>query len=163
MKLGCDACDHCRCHELAIGVQDEEIARPVEDDASARPVFVFAGSHDGAQGGIDRPVAASVRPGFVVARAVGQATAIRLGLVQRASRGEQMRFARRRLHYPENSDLRRLALRCSGHVVTVPLARVRYRDGSPFCASAFSSSCLTPRASAGARAQNSRSDARARS
>jgi hypothetical protein len=33
VKLGCDARDRCRCHELPIGVQDEPIARPVEDDA----------------------------------------------------------------------------------------------------------------------------------
>src|ERR1700732_1101676 len=32
-----------------------------------------------------------------------------------------MRFARRRLHHPEDSDVRRLALSCSGHV-TVPFA-----------------------------------------
>jgi hypothetical protein len=37
MKLGFDARDRCRCQELAIGVQNEQIARPVEDDASARP------------------------------------------------------------------------------------------------------------------------------
>ena len=69
--MGCDAADHCRGQELAIGIKDEQIARPVEDDAATRPVFVFVGPHDGAQGGIDSPVAAPVRPGFVVARAVG--------------------------------------------------------------------------------------------
>jgi hypothetical protein len=37
MKLGFDACDHCRRQELAIGVQDEQIAQPVKDDAAARP------------------------------------------------------------------------------------------------------------------------------
>jgi hypothetical protein len=41
--------------------------------------------HQGAQGGIDGPVAAPVRPGFVVARAVGQTIAVRFGLVQRAA------------------------------------------------------------------------------
>ena len=41
-----------RCHELAISVQDEQIARPIEDDAPARPVFVFVRPHQGAQGGI---------------------------------------------------------------------------------------------------------------
>jgi hypothetical protein len=49
--------------------------------------------------------------------------AVRLGLVQRTACGEQPRFALRRLHQPENCHLRRLALRCSGHVVTVPFAR----------------------------------------
>jgi hypothetical protein len=71
MKLGCDAGDRCRRHELAIGVQDEQIARPVEDDAAPRPVFVFVGSHDGAQGAIHSPVTTPLRPGFVVAWAVG--------------------------------------------------------------------------------------------
>jgi hypothetical protein len=41
MKLGFDAGDHCRGQEFAIGINDEQIARPVEDDASAWPVFVF--------------------------------------------------------------------------------------------------------------------------
>lgn len=53
MKLGFDARDRCRCHELSIGIQDEEIARPVEDNASARPVFVFARSDVGAKGWIE--------------------------------------------------------------------------------------------------------------
>jgi len=75
MKLGFHAGDHFRRHELAIGVQDEQIARVVEDDAFARPVFVFIRPRDGAQGGIDSPVAAPVRPGFVMARAVGQTIA----------------------------------------------------------------------------------------
>jgi hypothetical protein len=69
IKLGFDARDHCRCQELAIGIKDEQIARPVEDDASARPVFVFVGPRNAAQGGIGGPVAAPVRPGFVMARA----------------------------------------------------------------------------------------------
>ena len=109
MKLGCDARDRCRRQELAIGIYDEPIARPVEDDASARPVFVFVGSHDGAQGGLRRPVAAPVRPGFVMARAVGETIAVQLGLVQRATGGEQANFVARRLHQPEYSDVRRLA------------------------------------------------------
>jgi hypothetical protein len=37
-----------------------QTARPVEDDAAAWPVFVFVRSHDSAQGGIDRFVAAPV-------------------------------------------------------------------------------------------------------
>jgi len=57
MKLGFDTRDHCRCQELAIGVQDEQIAHPVEDDASARPVLVFVRPHNCAQGEINRPVA----------------------------------------------------------------------------------------------------------
>jgi len=32
MKFGFEARDRCRCQELAIGVDDEQIARPVEDD-----------------------------------------------------------------------------------------------------------------------------------
>ena len=92
MKLGCDAGDRCRRHELAIGVQDEQIARPVEDDASARPVFVFVRPRNAAQGGIDRPVAAPVRPGFIMAGAVGETIAVRLGLVQRTAGGEQPGF-----------------------------------------------------------------------
>jgi hypothetical protein len=43
MKLGLDARDHCRCQQLAIGIEDKQVARPVEDDASARPIFVFVG------------------------------------------------------------------------------------------------------------------------
>jgi hypothetical protein len=39
MKLCLDACDDFRRHELAIGIKDEQIARPVEDDASSRPIF----------------------------------------------------------------------------------------------------------------------------
>ena len=35
LKSGFDARDRCRGQELAIGVQDEQIARPVEDDAAA--------------------------------------------------------------------------------------------------------------------------------
>jgi hypothetical protein len=93
MKLGFDARDRCRCPELAIGVNDEQIARPVKDDAAARPVFVFVRPHQGAQDVIHSPVAAPVIPGFVVARAVGETIAIRLGLVQRAAGGEQPRFA----------------------------------------------------------------------
>jgi hypothetical protein len=54
------------------------------------------------------------------------------------------------LYHPEDSDVRRLALSCSGHV-TVPFARARYFVGLPSGASAFSNSCLTPRASEGAR------------
>jgi hypothetical protein len=42
---------------------------------------------------IHSPVAAPVIPGFVVARAVGETIAIRLGLVQWAAGGEQPRFA----------------------------------------------------------------------
>jgi hypothetical protein len=49
------------------------------------------------------------------------------------------------------------------HAVTRPSARARYVVGLPSCASAFSNSCLTPRASAGARAQNSRREYRLRS
>jgi hypothetical protein len=71
MKLGCDAGDRCRRQELAIGVQDKQLACPVEDNASARPVFVFVQPHQGTQGGFHSPVAAPVRPCFVVARAVG--------------------------------------------------------------------------------------------
>jgi hypothetical protein len=81
MKLGCEARDHFRCLELPIGVKDEEIARPVEDNASARPVFVFIRPHNLAKGGIHGPVASPVCPGFVMVLAVGQALAIRLGLV----------------------------------------------------------------------------------
>jgi hypothetical protein len=81
MKLGFEARDRCRCQELAIGIQNEQIARPVEDDASAWPVFVFVRLHQGTQGGLHSPVAAPVRPGFVVSRAVGQTIAVRLGLV----------------------------------------------------------------------------------
>jgi hypothetical protein len=73
MKVGFDARDRLWCHELAIGVQG---ARPVEDNAAARPVFVFVGLHQGAQGGIHNLVAAPVRPGFVMARAVGETIAI---------------------------------------------------------------------------------------
>ncbi len=80
-KLGFEARDRCRCQELAIRINDEQIARPVEDDASARPVFVFVRPRQGAQGGLQSPVAAPVRPGFVMARAVGQTIAVRLGLV----------------------------------------------------------------------------------
>jgi hypothetical protein len=69
-KLGFEARDRCRCQELAIRINDEQIARPVEDDASARPVFVFVRPHQVAQGGIHCPVAAPLRPGFVMARAV---------------------------------------------------------------------------------------------
>jgi hypothetical protein len=65
MKLGCDARDRFRREKLAVGVNDEQIARPVEDDAAARPVFVFRLLHDGAQGGIDSLVTA------VMAWAVG--------------------------------------------------------------------------------------------
>jgi hypothetical protein len=81
MKLGFDARDRFRCEELPIGVQDEQIARPVEDDAPARPVLVFIGLSNGAQGGIDRPVASPLPPCFIMAWAVGQAIAIGLGLV----------------------------------------------------------------------------------
>ena len=93
MKLGFDTRDHCRCQELAIGVHDEQIAHPVEDDAAARPVLVFVRPHYGAQGAIDSPVAAPVRPGFVMAWAVGQTIAVRLGLVQRTAFGKQLSFA----------------------------------------------------------------------
>jgi hypothetical protein len=48
VKLGCDARDRCRRQQLAIGINDEQIARPVEDDASARPVFVFVKQRGGA-------------------------------------------------------------------------------------------------------------------
>ena len=61
MKVGFYACDRCRCHELAIGIQNEQIARPVADNASARPVFVFVCPHHGAQGGLDSPVASPLR------------------------------------------------------------------------------------------------------
>jgi hypothetical protein len=71
MKLGLDVRDRCRSQDLAIGVQDEQIARPVEDDASARPNFVFARPHQGAKGGIHSLVPAPLRPGFEMARAVG--------------------------------------------------------------------------------------------
>jgi hypothetical protein len=103
-----------------------------------------------------------VRPGFIVARAVGETIAIRLGLVQRTACGKEPRFARRRLHHPEYSEARRLMLSFFVHAVTRPFARSRYFVGLPFSASAFSSSCLTPKASAGARAQNSRSACRLR-
>jgi hypothetical protein len=93
MKLSFDARDHFRCQELAIGVQDEQIARPIEDDASARPVFVFIRPYQGAQGGIQCPVTSPLRPCFVMPRAVGQTIAVRLGLVQRTTCGEQLRFA----------------------------------------------------------------------
>jgi hypothetical protein len=59
MKLGFDARDHCRCQELAIGINDEQIARPVEEDASARPVFVFVKPNHSAQGRINRPARSS--------------------------------------------------------------------------------------------------------
>jgi hypothetical protein len=98
-------------------------SRAVEDDAAARPVFVFVRPHNGAQGGIDSPIAAPVRPGFVMARAVGQAIAIGLGLVQRAACGEQPRFVLRRLYQPEYSNLRRFARRYSGHAVSRPSLR----------------------------------------
>ena len=98
-----------------------------------------------------------------MARAVGQAIAIRLGLIQRAIGGEQPRFVLRRLHHPENSDVRRLMLSFLVHAVTMPFAEGRYVGDLPSWANAFSSSCLTPRASAGARAQNSRSACRLRS
>jgi hypothetical protein len=127
MKLGYDARDRCRGQELAVGIQDEQIARPVEDDASARPVLIFVRPHKGTQGGIDSPVAAPACPSI-----------------------EQPRFTVRRLHYPEDSDVWRLMLNNCGHAVTRPFARLSYVVGLPFCASAFSSSCLTPRASAGA-------------
>jgi hypothetical protein len=77
MRLGFDARDRCRRHEFAVGLQDEQIARPVEDDASARPAFVFVGLHNCTQGGLDSPVTAPVIPGFVVARDVGQTIAAR--------------------------------------------------------------------------------------
>jgi hypothetical protein len=93
MKLGFDACDRCRCHKLAVGVEDEVIAAAVEDDAAARSVFVFVRPHEGAQRGIQCPVTSPLRPCFVMARAVGQTIAVRLGLVQRTSCGEQLRFA----------------------------------------------------------------------
>lgn len=89
MKLGCEARDHFRCLELPIGVKDEEIARPVEDNASARPRFVFVRPYDGAQGRIDSPGAAPVLPRFVVAPAVGETIALRLGLIQRKSESRQ--------------------------------------------------------------------------
>jgi hypothetical protein len=41
MKVGFDARDHFQREELAIGINDKQIARPVEDDAAARPVLVF--------------------------------------------------------------------------------------------------------------------------
>jgi hypothetical protein len=59
MKLGFDAGDHFRRQELAIGVQDEQIARPVEDDASARPIFVFVRPRQGAPRGITGLVASA--------------------------------------------------------------------------------------------------------
>jgi hypothetical protein len=71
IKLGFDARDRCRGQELAIGVEDEQIARAVEDHASARPVFVFVNPHQSAQGRIDSLVAAPRCLGFVMARAVG--------------------------------------------------------------------------------------------
>jgi hypothetical protein len=123
LKLSFDACDHFPRHELAIGVKNEQIARLVEDDAPARPVFVFVCLQQGAEDGIDRPVASPVSPGFVMARSVGQTIAIRLGLVQRTTGGEQSRFAVRRLRHPENSKVRRLAHSCFGHAVTVPFGR----------------------------------------
>jgi len=82
---------------------------------------------------------------------------------ERATGGEQPRFVLRRLHHPENSDVRRLMLSIFIHAVTMPSARARYVVGLPSWANAFSNSCLTPRASAGARAQNSRSACRLRS
>jgi hypothetical protein len=93
MKLSFDAGDRRRRHKLAVDVKDKEIAWPVEDDAAARPVFVFIRPHEGAQRGIQCPVTSPLRPCFVMARAVGQTIAVRLGLVQRTSYGEQLRFA----------------------------------------------------------------------
>jgi len=146
MKLSFDACDHFPHHELAIGVQDEPIAHPGEDDASARPVFVFVRPHHGAQGGIHSPVAAPLRQGFVVARAVGETIAVRLGLIQRAACGEQPRFAVRGLDDPEYSDVRSFfrsrchpAFHWAGHL-----------GGLPFSASVVSSS-LRPRGPGAAR------------
>src|ERR1700730_11503944 len=131
MKLDFDVRDRCRRDELAIGVQDEQIARPVEDDAAARPVFVFVRPHEGAQGAIDSFVAAPMSPSFVVAGAVGQTIAIRLGLIQRTTGGEQPRFASWRLHQPENSDVRRRARSFFGHAVTMPFARRSYFASLP--------------------------------
>jgi hypothetical protein len=56
-----------RDQELAIGIGDELITRPVEDDASARPVFVFVCPHDGVHGWVHSPFAAPMIPCFVVA------------------------------------------------------------------------------------------------
>ena len=92
MNVGFDAGDHCRRNELVVGINDKQLARPVEDNAPPRPVLVFVGPHQGAQGGIDSPVVAPVRPGFGVARAVGETIAVWLGLVQRTTCGEQPRF-----------------------------------------------------------------------
>jgi hypothetical protein len=41
MKLCFDARDYCRRHELAIGIQEEQLARPVEDDASAQSSYSY--------------------------------------------------------------------------------------------------------------------------
>jgi hypothetical protein len=73
------------------------------------------------------------------------------GLLQWTACGKQRHFAVWRLHQPENSDVRRLARSCSGHAITMPFARARYVVGLLSWASAFSNSCLTPSASAGAR------------
>jgi hypothetical protein len=54
------------------------------------------------------------------------------------------RYAAEGEERPENSDVRHLALGCSGHAVTMPSAWVRYFVGLPSWASIFSSSCLTP-------------------
>jgi hypothetical protein len=57
---------------------------------------------------------------FRSGRRVGQTIAVRLGLVQRATGGQQPRFAVRRLHQPENSDVRRRGRSDCGHAVTRP-------------------------------------------
>jgi hypothetical protein len=41
-----------RCQELAVGVKNEQLARPVEDNAAARPVFVFRRPHQEIQSGV---------------------------------------------------------------------------------------------------------------
>src|ERR1700719_2628879 len=109
MKLGLGARDHFRRQELAIGIQDEQIARPVEDDASARPSLILVGPSQSAPRGITSLVAASLCPCVVMARAVSETIAIRLGLVQQAAGGEEPRFAVCGLRHPENSEVRRLA------------------------------------------------------